>query len=98
MKNIKLPKSVDIFGKPYLIKMINNLDSVGLCDFDNSIIYVRANQSPEQIFITLLHEINHAIQYRTGLYQALPIQIQEVISENFSVAYREIFNMNFKKP
>lgn len=94
---MRLPKTITIFGQVYTIKLVLNLDSVGLCDFDNSIIYIRANQAPEQLFLTLLHEINHAIQFRTGLYQALSREVQEVISENFSVAYREIFEIKIKK-
>lgn len=38
-------------------------DDVGLCVWDDKLIWVKASQSDRQILTTLVHEIFHAISY-----------------------------------
>lgn len=39
---------------------------LGKCSFKKQLITINANQNPEAIFMTFIHEVLHAIEFETG--------------------------------
>lgn len=60
-------RTIDIFGTKWSIKFVDKIEledegsTVGLTDYSNKVISVITDQPREEISITLLHEIVHAI-------------------------------------
>lgn len=48
-------------------------DDLGLCIWDDKLIWVRSTQSERQILITLVHEIFHAMAYSYDLKLGHPV-------------------------
>ena len=95
---MKIPKTINILGKKYKIKLLSDFNYVGLCDSETSTIYLNANQKDEDMLCTILHELIHAWQFRVGLNQAISKESLEVISEGISIVLCEVFDIKFKKP
>lgn len=72
----KVPSSVTILGRKVKVKQGNNLHymgepCLGLCDYDNKIIYLEKNQSPQMKHDTLCHEMTHYFLELTGISQKI---------------------------
>jgi hypothetical protein len=92
---MKIPKSINVFGKKYKIKIVDNPPYAGLCDPIGE-IFVSSNQTEEQIVKTIIHEVTHAWQFRVGLDQAVSRETLEIMSEGVSTFIWEIFEVKFK--
>jgi Zn-dependent peptidase ImmA (M78 family) len=71
-----MKKSITILGRKVKIKTGENLQymgepCLGLCDYDNQIIYLEKNQSARQMRDTLIHEFTHYFLCLTGIDQKL---------------------------
>lgn len=99
----KIPKKINIFGKPHKITVIPNLTAYGtpvqgLLVLNDYHIYLEKNQKPEEMMHTLLHECGHAIIQRISLNQTgLPPEVEEVIVDSFATFMVETFNIRLKK-
>lgn len=95
-------KSISVFGRVIKIKYVANLKHpdtgqtvCGMFYPDRYLIEINKNQSKDEIERTLLHEVNHAIMHRIGLWQTnLTSDQHELICEGFSNFMFE--NMRFK--
>jgi Zn-dependent peptidase ImmA (M78 family) len=72
----KIPKSITILGRTIKIKTGKNLyfqgePCLGLCDYDNRIIYLEQNQSPQCMKDTLCHEAVHFFLILCGMDQRM---------------------------
>tara|TARA_Y100001951_G_C11202667_1_gene218071 strand:- start:155 stop:469 length:315 start_codon:yes stop_codon:yes gene_type:complete len=61
-----LPKHLKILNLTYQIRWVDRqietaTDSHGFCDTSEQLIVVNADQNPEALADTVLHEINHAL-------------------------------------
>jgi Zn-dependent peptidase ImmA (M78 family) len=94
---VKIPKKINVLGKTYKIKIVENFQYAGLCDSEG-IIYLNKSQNESELVYTLIHEIIHAWQFRVGLNQAISRETLEVISEGISIVLCELFDIKFKLP
>jgi len=90
-------RSINIKGQKYKIKIKKCKDEdeyMGLCDTDEKIIYIGAQiEEQSDLYITLVHEIIHAILHETALDQVLPVEVNELIADNIAtVIYKEFFS------
>jgi hypothetical protein len=73
IKRIKdYPKSVRIRDADYEVKFCRQIpgeppDTVGLCDDELKIIWMRLRQKPRERFKTLCHEIAHGFEREWGI-------------------------------
>jgi len=96
---MKLPKYIKIKGQKYKIIYNKNLSKesiYGDTDMDYKIIRICNSLEGEKLLTTLIHEIGHAIQFETGISQAISVGLQEIICENFSTVFNDIFKIRFK--
>lgn len=100
---MKLPSSINIFGAN-----INILESYPCLDDDGNLvegyfcsktltIAINKKLSSEDKLHTLIHEIGHAMFFRTSLWQtSINSQLEEIIVNNMATAIVEVFNLRFK--
>ena len=92
---MKLPKSIKIKGEVWKIKLVDNLhapdgDKVqGYCFTTGREIYIDKSLRGEQLSITYLHEINHAIMFE--LHLTLNLEVEEIIADGFASVYEKLF-------
>lgn len=92
-----LPKTLLIFGDVYRVIKIRIKGGIaGDCDSEKKIIKICPKQTQKQKLHTLLHEMNHAVIFRTGIFQAVDEKVIETISENIATAILENFKLRKK--
>lgn len=87
-------KSLLIFGviyKVYYTRIKGGLS--GDCDPNRAIIRVCPLSPRKSQLHTLLHEMIHAVIFRTGIFQALDHKSIETICENIATAILENFKL-----
>ena len=92
--------SLNIFGKKVPVKVIDGLMESGIAGLfkpQTEEIYIAKKQTKDDAVHTLLHEIGHAVIQRTGIKQAIPHEIEEVIVENMATVIIENFTISLKK-
>lgn len=75
-KKPKFPTMINLLGRKWKIKQVQSLvmeDKIllGLCDWENKIIFLSKNQSDDEKFSTLVHEVAHAWLIFCGLDQKM---------------------------
>lgn len=84
----RIPKSVNIFGHTYSIKVVPSAKidggAAGLMRFPQREILIAKEQSKEIRWITFLHEISHARHYELGYTQIFSEQVAESDCEQFA--------------
>jgi Zn-dependent peptidase ImmA (M78 family) len=91
----KVPSSVVILGRKVKVKQGNNLHymgepCLGLCDYDNKIIYLEKNQSPQMKHDTLIHEMTHFFLELTGLSQKLSDSENEIYCQLITAFHNDL--------
>ena len=94
----KIRKSYNVMGSKIKIKIVERMSELGLYDNQNNIIYLNKNQTDEELLKTLLHELIHALQFKSGIHQAVSGELLEVMAETGSVLFFELFLKTPKKP
>lgn len=94
--------TLNIFGhKIKLIKQKGLLDKTnnrGVYVPEHQIIVVDPELKGNELMSTIIHEIVHAVFYRTGIDQAkIQDGVEEIICENVSIAMVENFHLRLKK-
>jgi len=79
----KLPAYIIIMGRKVKIKQVRNLvyngqPCLGLCDYENKIIYLEKDQAPHTKIETLVHEVTHFFLELTGISQKLDGETNEM--------------------
>ena len=90
--------SLKIFGDIYKVSVLKLEEGIaGLCSPQTKQILIATNQSKEDAIHTLIHEVGHSVCARTGVRQAnFPIDLEEILVENFATAICENFNLSLK--
>lgn len=88
-------KSITILGRKVKIKEFANLvynghPCLGLCDYDNKIIYLEKNQSPHMKKDTLCHEAVHFFLELSGISQKLSDSENEIYAQLITAFYNDI--------
>ena len=84
-----LPKTLNIFGVKFKIKLATLDGYLGMCDRRTNIIWIEKNQTDKEKLHTLIHEVGHAVYGRVGLTQAVSPEVEEILVESFATALIE---------
>jgi len=93
---MKLPKTIDIFGKTYSIESMNSDTLHGQCCHDELKIYLDDSLSGNDRIQTLCHECLHAILYRIGAAAEIEDGLEEVIVDSIATWFVETFHVKFR--
>lgn len=84
---------VSVLGVPYEVKAVPNLDQErgihGHCDPVAYEILLEASLSGEIMLRTLAHELSHALQFESGLFEFLEPQAREMQAQTMSAFLME---------
>lgn len=91
----KFPTSVVILGRKVKIKQGKGLfydgrPCLGLCDYDNKIIYIEKDQPEHTKMETLLHEIQHYFLELSGFSQKMSDAENEISCQLFTALVQDI--------
>lgn len=89
-------KPLNVFGKTIAVEFVSDLENAGEFYAEKSLIKVLKEKDKDKEQLHLLHEFVHAICHRTGLTQAIPHELEEVICEVISHAFWENFKLTRK--
>lgn len=96
----KIPKSLPVLGKPHEIIQLSEESGESGC-MDKGKITININNidpnDPNDLMHTVLHEFHHALTRRSGIYQGISEELDEVIADVFATALLEAFDISFKK-
>ena len=89
-------KSLDILGHKVRIKYVSSWNGhkdipsglIGRFYPDTGTIYILKTKPKEMQKHFLLHEINHAIMFYTGIGQSISLELEEVIAQSFASFYK----------
>lgn len=91
MKKKSNRKVVNVFGKPYLVKYVEDPtlpgdehQVAGYCDNKKCEILVSSKLQKEEMTQTTLHEEFHAVFHRVGINQSVGREIEEVIVDSLA--------------
>lgn len=95
MKRKKIPSSLTILGRKVKIKQGFNLvymgqPCLGLCNYDEKIIYLEKNQSDEMKTDTLIHEATHFFLELSGISQKLSDSENEMYCQLVTAFFNDI--------
>lgn len=93
----KFPTSVTVLGRKVKIKQGKGLTymgqpCLGLCNYDDSIIYLEKDQSEQMKRDTLCHEAVHYFLELTGISQKLSDSENEIYSQLISAFFNDMKN------
>lgn len=95
---MKIPKRFKVLGKTITVVEKSELQEQGYAGlYDPSLGKIFLNPHVSDIDETFFHELNHAIIHRSGLNQIISREAEEMICENFSTVYCELFFKKKKK-
>lgn len=91
------PKSVKILGDTWKIKFCRavvdeqgNLTShLGVCDVSEKTLYIRRDQVDEELALTVIHEMIHAVWDAAGLnYEDIPTSVEHSLIKAIESVFR----------
>ena len=63
------PRTLKVAGRDWKVRFVNKIedgtkarDTIGLCDPYDATLFILAGQSPEERFVTFVHEFLHALE------------------------------------
>lgn len=86
---MKKPTSVSVFGQKYKIKSVPGLDRqgfIGQCDPLKKLITIDSSLKGDSYWECLLHEMFHAVCRELSVHQAISLELEEIIVDNFAKA------------
>lgn len=95
MKKKKFPTSITILGRKVKIKQGRGLiymgqPCLGLCNYDEKIIYLEKEQSDEMKLDTLVHEASHFFLELTGISQKLSDSENEIYCQVITALFNDL--------
>lgn len=93
---MKIPKSVNIMGDKYNVKLVNEMNiipgALGVCDPETKTIYLMKTLKKDQMSVTFIHEIVHAVIVSGGLHQVIGDAVEEILCEQISRTLHKILD------
>lgn len=91
----KFPLSLTILGRKVKIKqgiglVYQGLPCLGLCNYDEKVIYLEKNQSEQMKYETLVHEATHFLLELSGISQKLSEGENEIYAQIFTAFIYDI--------
>lgn len=95
MKKKKFPTSITILGRKVKIKQGRGLvymgqPCLGLCNYDEKVIYLEKEQSDEMKLDTLVHESSHFFLELTGISQKLSESENEIYCQVITALFNDL--------
>jgi Zn-dependent peptidase ImmA (M78 family) len=95
MKKKKFPAHIKILGRKIKIKqgiglVYKEQPCLGLCDYDNKIIYLEKDQSEQSKVETLVHEATHFFLELTGISQKLDEDSNEMYCQLITAMFVDL--------
>ncbi len=95
---MRFPKSVTILGRKFAVKLVTTEKliavtgqrSVGALDFSGKTIYILKDLSRDEQFLTLYHEVAHAVQSTVGLDQITSPELAEIWCESMANGFMDL--------
>ena len=80
------PQKIKVNKVLYTIVFVDQIegkDTLGLCDFELKVIFIKNKQKPTETFKTFIHEFLHAIEFEfnCGLEHSLIYKFEESIAK-----------------
>ena len=92
-------KTIDVMGQKWKIVRVAGLKEAGImgkCIFAKKMIALDASLKDYDLEHTLLHELGHALIYRSSIYQSLPHEIEEILVDIFGTFLLDNFSLKIK--
>jgi len=93
-----MKKTWNIYGLKVKVKIKKNLvhpetgePCMGLFDPDKATIWLNEGMDEKQTWSTITHEVVHAMQFRLGYFQTMPMDFLENMAETFGNMIAENF-------
>jgi hypothetical protein len=91
-----IPKKLNIKGTEYKVILKELVESSfgtaqGCCDTHKKVITIHNGLELEQLLITLLHEVGHAIFEEVSINNAVGREAEEIIVDNFATEFIKHF-------
>jgi hypothetical protein len=100
---VKVPKIIDVLGVKYKVIVTEKVNAYhpdrstgALFDSTNKIIYLEPKTKPSEFWMNFLHELKHAHQWESGLFQAMSDDAMEVDAETTARMLTTLFHLRFK--
>lgn len=95
MKKKKFPTSITILGRKVKIKQGRGLvymgqPCLGLCNYDEKVIYLEKEQSDEMKLDKLVHEASHFFLELTGISQKLSESENEIYCQVITALFNDL--------
>ena len=99
---MSLPKSINIFGLDYKVKIVKELkdDDGNMVDglFCSKDAIISIDKDNKNKMHTLIHEMGHAMFHRVSIGQTdINDQVEEIINNNWATLMTEVFDLKFKR-
>ena len=92
----KMPKSLLVFGETIPIELKKGMrdeGTLGEYNKETKIITMDADLPNDELMLTLLHEMGHAIEDRVSISQAIDKDVFEIITDTFAKCLVENFSI-----
>ena len=81
------PKKIQILNLVYKIRWVDNAiqigsEAQGWCDFENQLIVINSDNSPQIVAEVFLHEILHALLFALDLTDTAEIDHEQIVSRS----------------
>lgn len=91
--------TINVLGEAWKIKRIEGLKEAGImgkCVFKDRMIALDASLKGHDLEHTLIHELGHALIYRSSIYQSLPHEIEEILVDIYGTFLLDNFSLGLK--
>lgn len=94
---MKLPLTINLFGKKIAIKRSDLRSELALGKTDGDTIWLCLHCPKRDLKRVFLHELGHCLFFRLGLHNCnIPVQLEEVIVDGFATMLDELITWRFK--
>ena len=93
-------KNIDVLGQKWKVIRLDGLKEQGIlgkCIFAKKLIAIDGSLHGHELEHTLLHELGHALIYRSSIYQSLPHEIEEILVDIFGTFLLDNFSLKIKE-
>lgn len=93
-------KKINVMGQDWTIKRLNGLKEQGIlgkCIFAKRLIVIDGSLTGHELTHTLIHELGHALIYRSSIYQSLDHDLEEILVDIYGTFLLDNFDVKLKE-
>jgi uncharacterized protein YjaZ len=72
---MKIPKKFTLAGLKWTVEETNNISEMGHCAYNECVIRLKKDLSPQMKAATFCHELQHAIRFATGKFDHDEVEV-----------------------